>query len=312
MARGEVGAEHLEAVAHVQAVIALGVIAHDVDGGLAAVADLSDHHAGVVFVGQRAHAFQEGDVLGLVLGMDVALETIGFRALVVGIGRVVAQLGVVEVVVDRVQAEPVHAAFQPEAHRVQQGVLDRGVPHVQVGLLDQEVVQVVLAAARLPLPRGAAEDGGPVAGRGAVGLGVGPDIPVGLGVGAVAAALLEPGMLVAGMADDLVDDDLQAQGVRAGDHGVEIGHAAEQRVDAGIVGHVIAHVLLRRGEVGRQPDRIHTKARHMVQPARDARQVADAVAVTVLKTAGIDLIDHRVAPPFRHHRYLSGKSCRRG
>src|SRR3546814_2562656 len=51
-------------------------------------------------------------------------------------------------------------------------------------------------------PRGAAEHRLPVVGRCAVGPGVGPAIPDRLGVGAIGAALGEPGMLIRGVRID--------------------------------------------------------------------------------------------------------------
>ena len=42
-----------------------------------------------------------------------------------------------------------------------------------------EIVQIVLAAARLPAPGGLTEPALPVVGRAAAGGGVGPDVPVG-------------------------------------------------------------------------------------------------------------------------------------
>jgi hypothetical protein len=85
--------------------------------------------------------------------------------------------------------------------------------------------------------------------------------------------------------------------VGAGDQGVEIGQGPEDRIDAGIVRDVIAEVLHRRGEEGRQPDAVHTQRGDVVQMGGDPRQIADAVAVRVGEAARIDLIQD--AP--RHH-----------
>ncbi len=100
------------------------------------------------------------------------------------------------------------------------------------------------------------------------------------------------------MGIDLVDQDLQAQLVRLGDHGIEIGQGAEHRVDRAVIGDVVAEVLHRRGEEGRDPDRIDTQRGDMVQPAGNAAQVAHAVAIAVLEAARVDLVDRRAAPPF--------------
>ena len=97
-----------------------------------------------------------------------------------------------------------------------------------------------------------------------------------------------------------IDDDLEPEVMRAGDHRVEIGQGAEDRVHVAIVADVIAHVLHRAFEEGRQPDRIHAQRREMVQPPGDARQVADPIAVRILERPGIDLIGHRTTPPFGH------------
>jgi len=87
--------------------------------------------------------------------------------------------------------------------------------------------------------------------------------------------------------------------MRGGDHLVEIGKAAEHRVHVPILGHVIAEILHRRGEERADPDRVGAEAGDMRQAADDAQKVTDAVAIRVLKTAGVDLIDHRTPPPVR-------------
>ena len=86
-------------------------------------------------------------------------------------------------------------------------------------------------------------------------------------------------MLVRGVRIDLVDDDLQPERMRARDQRVEIGERAEDRIDVAIIGDVIAEILHRRGEEGRQPDRVDAEAGDIIEMRGDPRQVADPVAV---------------------------------
>ena len=85
--------------------------------------------------------------------------------------------------------------------------------------------------------------------------------------------------------------------MRRGKQPVEIGERPEQRIDAAIVGNVIAKVGHRRGEDRRQPDGVDAERGEIVEPPLDTREVADAVAVAVLERARIDLIDDTALPP---------------
>ncbi len=67
--------------------------------------------------------------------------------------------------------------------------------------------------------------------------------------------------------------------------------------DIAVIGDVVAHIRLRRGEEGREPDRIDAERSDVGQPLDDALDVADAVAARILKGARIDLVDHRTTPP---------------
>jgi hypothetical protein len=234
---------------------------------------------GGVFVHQRAQPAQELEVLGLVLVVEVILPVVG-----VHLGRdggvalsgaqrgVVPQLLVVEVEVDRVEAEPVDPAIQPEPRDVEQLVLHLGVVQVQIGLLLEEVVQVVLHPVARPFPGRAAEDRQPVVGRAAIGLGVGPDIPVGFRV--VAARNGFPGTRRAGrgVAEHEVDQHLQPQLMRPVDQRVEIAQRAEHRIDVAVVADVIAEIEHRRAEERADPDRVHAQFGHVgrrwMMPAR--------------------------------------------
>src|SRR4029079_8819871 len=69
-----------------------------------------------------------------------------------------------------------------------------------------------------------------------------------------------------------------------------------------VVGDVVAEVLHRRRERRREPDSVDAKrlrpAVEVVEPADEARQVADAVAVRVLERARIDLVEDLPPTPF--------------
>ncbi len=110
-----------------------------------------------------------------------------------GVGRVVAQLGVLHQHVRDVDAEAVGAAVEPEAQHVEQLGPHLRVAPVEVGLLLQVRVEVVLPGRRVELPDRSAGLARPVVGRPAVGRRVGPDVPVALGVLARGARGEEPG-----------------------------------------------------------------------------------------------------------------------
>src|SRR3546814_4172210 len=63
----------------------------------------------------------------------------------------------------------------------------------------------------------------------------------------------------------------------------------EHRVDVAVIGDVIAEIGHGRGIDGRKPDRIHAEIDQMIEPPRDAAQIADAVAIGILKRPGIYL-----------------------
>ncbi len=82
-----------------------------------------------------------------------------------------------------------------------------------------------------------------------------------------------------------------------GDEVVDIGERAVLRVDGLVVGDVVAEVDLRRGIHGRDPDGVDAEGLQVVEALGDAVEIADAVAVGVLKAAWVDLVDDGVLPP---------------
>ena len=94
-----------------------------------------------------------------------------------------------------------------------------------------------------------------------------------------------------------VEDDLEPPGVGLGDQLVQIGEAAEERVDAAIIGDVVAVIGHGRRIDRRDPDGVDAEPSEVIEAARDAGEIADTVAVGVLERARIDLIDGPPLPP---------------
>ena len=183
-------------------------------------------------------------------------------------------------------------------------VADLRVLPVPVRLLGVEQVQVPLAGGAVgvggPGPGRAAEAGHPVVRRqlAVLAAAVAEDVarPLG-GAGRGGQRGLEPDVLVGGVVGHQVDDHLQAQLVGPLQQRVEVGQRPEDRVDVAVVGDVVAGVGLRGLVERRQPDGVDAELGQRAQPAGDAGQVADAVAVGVRERARIDLVDHRRAAP---------------
>jgi len=217
--------------------------------------DFAQAHGARIAIEQGTKFGQEGQILGLGVVVIVVLKGVGVvgaeaaaDALCGRLGRVVAQQAVVKTKVDGIKAQAVHAAIQPEAQHIQHRAAHVGIVEVEIGLRGQEIVQVILAAARLPLPGDTAENGQPVVGWAAIGLGIGPHVPVGFRIVAAAATFLEPFMFDRVVTEHLVDHHFQAKAMRLGQQTVEVGQGAEQWIHRAVVGDVVAEVSHRRLE----------------------------------------------------------------
>ncbi len=235
--------------------------------------------------------------MGLVVDMVLQIERARDRAAACGPGRIVPEVRIEHREVDGVEPEAIDALVEPELGGGHQRVLDHAVMDVQLRLGREEIVHIVLLAAGVPGPGGAAEDGLPVVRRGAVGLRILPHIPVRIRIVAGLPALREPVMCVGRMGVDLIDDDLEAEPVGLCQQGVKVRQRAEDRVDIAIVRHVIAEIAHRGFEEGRDPDGVHPEPGDMAELLGDPRQVADPVPVGVQIGARVDLVDDGAAPP---------------
>ena len=200
---------------------------------------------------------------------------------------------------NRVNAEAADALVEPEVRGVVERLAHIGVRPVEVWLLRSERMQVVLLPLLAPRPGRTAEDRAPVRRRRAVGLRVAPDVPVSLRVRAVFFRLQEPRMLIGRVVEHEVHDDADAALLRFRDQAFHVRHRAIRRVDAFVVGDVIAIVDHRRRIDRRQPDGTCAERLQIVEFCRDAIEVARARSRRVEEAFRVDLIDLAGLPPFQ-------------
>src|SRR6266511_2675022 len=256
---------------------------------------LADQHAGgFVLLADLPPAAVDVVHLGAVHAVD-GLEAVR----VLRIGRLVAQLAVVDEPVSDVDPEAGDPAVEPEAQDVVERVADARVPPVEVRLLGQEVVHVPLARLFVEGPGGTAKDAAPVVRR-VVAAAVRPDVPVAVLGRAGRARVMEPVVLVARVVGDDVEEDPNPPPPRLRNQLIEDVEVAELAMDVAVVGDVIAPVGVRRGHDRVQPDAVDAEPLEVVEPVDDAGEIADAVTVRVEKRPRIDLIDRAALPPRRH------------
>ncbi len=138
---------------------------------------------------------------------------------------------------------------------------------------------------------------------GAAGIGPRPAEPV-APAGLVVARGDEPGMLAGAVVHDEIDDHADTARVRRVQEGLEIGRRPVVRLDARVVGDVVA-VVAGRGADRHQPDtgdpqvvvRGGVAVVQVVQTLGQTPQVADAVTVAVLEAAHEDLVEDGIVPP---------------
>ena len=104
-------------------------------------------------------------------------------------------------------------------------------------------------------------------------------------------------MLVGGVVQHQIHDDTDVALLRLRNQTIEILHRAILRVDGLIIRDVVAEVDLRRRVDGRQPDGVDAKRLYIIKLRGDAVEVADTVAVRILKTSRIDFVDDGASPP---------------
>ena len=104
-------------------------------------------------------------------------------------------------------------------------------------------------------------------------------------------------MFVGGVIDHEIDDHADAALPAAMGELDEIAERAVARIDAVIVGDVVAVVLAGRGLERHQPDRGDAEPVQIVEPPQQPLEVADPVAVGVHIGANGKAVDHTILVP---------------
>ena len=270
-------------LALVAADLGVAVVRDDVRGPLVGLGQ--QHPARVLVLHDLAAAPQEGVRLGQVLAVRaVALEQVGHG----------------------VEPEAVDAQVQPEAQDVDHRLLHGLAVVVEVGLVGEEAVPEELAAHPVvgPVRRLGVDEDDPRLGVARVV--VRPDVEVAVGAVRVAARLLEPGVLVAGVVHDEVGDHADAALVRLVEQHDEVVDGAELGQHGPEVADVVAAVTQRRVVERRQPDAVDAQPLDVVELLGEPADVAGAVAVRVGERADQHLVEHRPLEPVVVHAQRAG------
>lgn len=210
---------------------------------------------------------------------------------------IVGQAFILDEMVDGVDPEAVNPLIEPITQHVQHCADDVGIAPVEVRLTRQEGVIVILASQVVPCPGRSAEGRPPIVRGCTVGSRISPDKPVAARIASARTAFLEPPMLIGSVIGNVVHDKLQPGRMDRVHQLAEGLHIPKQRIDRGMVGHVIAEVRHRRRIYGREPDSVDPEGGDIVQPLDDTLDVADPITIGVLKRPRVNLIDHPVFPP---------------
>ena len=124
-----------------------------------------------------------------------------------------------------------------------------------------------------------------------------PDVPVAMVRGRGGARFLKPKVLIGSVIDDEIDDDLHPAPVRLVHELDEIPIRAVARVDAVVVGNIVAVVAIGRGIKGREPDRFHADRVEIIEPAHESFEIADTVAVRVHERLDVEAVNDGVLIP---------------
>ncbi len=196
-----------------------------------------------------------------------------------------------------VHAEARDALLQPEAHDAHDLLAHLGIGGVQIRLEPVEPVKIVFAGDLVLRPRRLLDAGKHHALVVAGGPLLRPDVPVPIRGVRVLSRRLEPRVFLGRVVDDEVDDDAHAELLGVVHEVHELAERAVLRVDVVVIGDVVAVVAVGRRVERLEPETCHAEPREVVQPARQSREIAHAIAIAVHVLLDVEAVNHRVLVP---------------
>src|SRR5579864_528613 len=232
---------------------------------------------GIFLIERRANLLDDGMSLGQVfVARALALAKIG----------------------DRVETETVDTEVEPKPHRIQHRPHDVGTIEIEIGLMREEAMPIEGRCFLIPGPirfLGIGENDP----RAFVFLvGVAPDIEIARDrIGPCLACALKPRVLIRGVIDDELDDDAHMAPMRLAHELTEIAQGSVGLMDIAVVGNIIAIVAQRRGKERQQPNGGDAEILDVVEFLDQTRNVADAIAIGVVKSLEMQLVNDCILVP---------------
>lgn len=178
------------------------------------------------------------------------------------------------------------------------------VVHVQVRLKVVEAVEVVLTGLGVLRPGGLLHTGEDHPLLPVLRPLPAPDIPVPVPRGRIAPGRLEPLVLIRAVIDDQIHQYADPAALRVVHELDEVTARSVSRIDAIVVGDVVAVITIRARLEGSEPYRIDAQRLEVIDPADQALEVTAAVPVAVHERLQIQRVDDGVLVPeiFDHRR----------
>lgn len=207
-----------EVEAHMELIVIAEVMG-DIGGPLIGLGQ--EEGSGESFINELAQAFAEGMGFGEIF----AVGAIPF----VEIGH-------------RVDTEAVETHGQPVGHDLKHFFLHGGIVVVEIGLVAVKSMPVVGSGTVVPCPVGGVAVGKNDSGIVVSGRVIGPDIVVAVGGFRVGDGSLKPRMVFAGVVDDEISDDADAEGMGCGEEFLELGEISEVGVNPFVIGNIVTAI----------------------------------------------------------------------
>src|SRR6185437_526780 len=106
-------------------------------------------------------------------------------------------------------------------------------------------------------------------------------------------------MLIGGVIYNQFDDYLQTAVVSGRQKGLEIRDRAIHRMNAGVIGNVVAIVLQRRREKRQQPQTSDAEILKIIKLLKEPGKIADSIRIAIFKCTDVELVNDGIFVPKR-------------